>query len=243
MRITNPRARHQARLASTVLAALCVSVYSAQAQAPLITAAGDPSVRADSMYALAVDPASHPQDGVVLLFDDGVARLDASGRGSRTYRQIVQVLRQQAVAAFAERRLRYSPAHEKLTLNWARVLRPSGEVISDRPAQMQESDVPAALANPVYVNQKELRLSLGGVGPNTIIDISYTIEESQPYLEGNFYSHWNVHTSASAPVLRSRFILDVPASVQPRITERNLNFAVRTWLGGGRRAFTWATAR
>jgi transglutaminase-like putative cysteine protease len=236
------RGRLHSRIAACVFFALFSCASRALAQAPAITTAGDPSVNADTIYALAVDPAEHAQDAVVFLLDDGVVKLDAGGRGTRTYRQIVQVLRQQVVSAFAERRLRYAPDQEKLTLNWARVLRPSGEVISDRPAQTQETDVPAALSNPVYVNQRELRLSLGGVAANTIIDISYTVEEMQPRLEGDFYSQWNVHASSSATVLRSRFILDVPASVRPRITERNLNFDVRSYEGGGRRAFTWATS-
>jgi uncharacterized protein DUF3857/transglutaminase superfamily protein len=232
--------RIPAGIAFVVFSALSLCALGAQAQAPAITPAGDPSIKPDTIYKLAVDPASQPQDDVVYLLDDAVVKLDANGRGTKTYRQIVQVLRQQAVAGMAERRLRYSPGHEKLTLNWARVLRPTGEVISDKPAQMQESDVPAALANPVYVQQKEVRLSLGGVAPNTIIDLSFTVEELQPYLQGDFYTHWNVHSTAA--VSRSRFILDVPAAVQPRITERNLNFAVQKWEGGGRRAFTWATA-
>ena len=217
------------------------SASPARAQAPVITPAGDPSVNADTIYALAVDPASRPEDAVVLLLDDGIMRLDATGRGTRTYRQVVQILREAGVRQYAERRLSYAPDHEKLTLNWVRVLRPTGEVLSDGPAQLQESDVPAAISNPVYVNRKELRLSLGGVAVNTIIDISYTFEVLEPYLEGDFYTHWNVHSLSSIPVLRSRFMLDVPAGVQPRISEHNLDFAVRTHEAGGRRVFTWAT--
>src|SRR5690606_8945132 len=64
----------------------------------------------------------------------------------------------------------------------------------------------------------------------------------QPYMQGDFYSHWNVHSSTGAPALRSRFVLDVPTDVQPRITERNLNFAVKRQDAAGRRTFSWTTA-
>lgn len=225
-------------LHASVLALLCTS--PASGQAPVITSAGDPTVDQDTIYALAVDPARYPEDAVVMLLDDAVIRLDSAGRGTRTYRQVVHVLRRQAVEPAAERRLRYSPDHQKLTINWVRVLTPAGETISDSAASMQETDVSARLTNPVYVNQKEVRLSLGGVAENTIIDISYTLRENQPYLAGDFYSNWSV--SSGAPVLRSRFVLDVPASVQPRITERNLDFDVQTHVADGRRTFMWATA-
>ena len=224
------------------IACLIVEAAAARAQAPVITAAGDPTVKADTIYKLAPDPATRPEDAALLLFDDGVVSVDQTGRGTRTFRQVVHVLRQQAVAGFAERRLRYSPDQQKLRINWVRVLRPNGEVISDAPAQQQEADVPLPVTNPVYVNQKEIRLSLGGVAANTIIDISYTYEDIQPYLEGDFFAHWNVHSSTSLPVMRNRFILDVPARVQPRVTERNLNFAVKTSEANGRRTMVWATA-
>ncbi|MGH7465323.1 MAG: DUF3857 domain-containing transglutaminase family protein, partial [Longimicrobiales bacterium] len=189
------------------------------------------------IYALAIDAAAPTDEPVVFLFDDVVVRINGDGRGTSTYRQVVHVREQRAVSAFAERRLGYSPDRQKLTLNWARVLSPSGEVISDAPAQMQESDVAAAVSNPVYVNRREIRLSMGGVAPNTIIDMSYTVEELDPYLEGDFYTRRNVH--ATVPVRRSRFILDVPAEVQPRITANNLNFEPVTSSDGSRRAYTW----
>lgn len=222
------------------LVAICTAT-GARAQAPVISTRGDPSVDPDTIYRLAADSARYNDEAVVLLLDDGVVRIDETGRGTRTYRQIVHVLRQQAVAGLAERRLRYSPDHEKLVLNWVRVLRPDGTVISDGPAQQQESDVAARVSNPVYVNQKEIRLSLGGVTPGTIIDISYTVEELKPYLPGDFYTQWNVH-SGSTPVRRSRFMLDAPAGVEPRITERNLNFAARVKVANGRRTRTWSTS-
>jgi hypothetical protein len=243
LRLTNraARARHVCVMVSAaLLGMLAVCPPAARAQAPIITPAGDPSVRADTIYALAVDPATRPDAMAVLLFDDAVVRIDAAGRGTRTYRQVVQVLQPQAVAGYAERRLRWSPDHQRLTLNWARVLTPAGAVLSDGPAQLQETDVAAAVVNPVYVNQKELRLSFGGVAANTIVDISYTVEELRPYLEGDFFQHWNVHSAT--PVLRSRYLLDVPAGVQPRITEHNLDVHPRIAEANGRRILEWAAS-
>src|SRR5690606_17412698 len=116
--------------------ATLIGAAGVSAQAPVITPAGDPSVDADTIYALAAHTAAN--DGpVVFLLDDAVIRLDAAGRGTRTYRQIVHVREQRAVAGFAERRLRYSPGREQFTLNWARVPLPDGGVISGGPAQMQ----------------------------------------------------------------------------------------------------------
>jgi transglutaminase-like putative cysteine protease len=222
-----------------LLVILALLAQSASAQAPVITPAGDPSVNNDTIYRLAVDPAAYPQYASVLLLNDLVVRLEADGRGTRTIRQVVQVLKQTAVAGFGERRIQYSPDHEKFTLNWVRVLDKDGGEISSGPAQMQESDVPASTTNPIYVNRKDVRMSLGGVAAGVLIDLSFTIEETSPFHEGDSYTHFNVHTGA-LPAMRTRFIYEVPSSVKPVFTERNLDFRVEQGAANGRTAYSWS---
>ena len=69
------------------LGALCA--LGAGAQAPRVTPAGDPSVKSDSIYALAVKPSDYADQPYVYLLDDGIVTLEADGTGTRTYRQIV----------------------------------------------------------------------------------------------------------------------------------------------------------
>ena len=218
--------------------ALCFVASALQAQAPRITPDGDPSVNADTIYRLAVDPADHPQDLTALLLDDGVVTFEADGRGRRTFRQIVQILRPEAVESYQEFSFSYAPGHEQMTVNWIRVVQPDGTVISAKPTFEQESDVPAQLGNPVFVDRKVKRLSISGVAPGTIVDWSYTTEELAPYLAGDFGQSWRITTGN--PVLRSRLIVDVPSDLKLRIKETNLDFQRRTTTRGGRTVHIWA---
>ncbi|MDB4906672.1 MAG: hypothetical protein JWO05_1456 [Gemmatimonadetes bacterium] len=205
---------------------------------PLITPRGDPSVKVDSILKLAVNPKDYPDESVALLLDDGVIRLDADGRGSKTYRQVVQILKPGAVEQYQEQRFSYAPKHEKLTVNWIRVLKPNGEVISSTPSHVQDSDTPAQMGDPVYSDRKVRRMSLTGVAEGTIIDYSYTTEELKPFLPGDFFLPWSVSTGAR--VGRSRYILDVPASLPIRIREENLNFPRQVVESNGRKTYIWA---
>ena len=209
------------------------------AQAPKITTAGDPSVRADSIYRLAVDATKYPEQDMVYLLDDGVVRLEADGSGARTFRQIIQVLKPSAASRLQEQSLFWSPQHQKLTVNWMRVLKPDGTVVSEAPSQVQESDVPAARGTPVYTDRRVRRMSLSGVEPGTLVDYSYTLEEQKPFMPRDFFQSWSVSTGLQ--VARSRFILDLPASVTPRIRETNLDFKRIEHVADGRRTYTWAT--
>jgi transglutaminase-like putative cysteine protease len=214
---------------------LAAAVLAASAPA----ARQGPAVLPDSIYRLAVDSARYPAEAYVYLLDDGVLRYEPDGRGTRTYRQVIQVLKESAVGRWAEFSFSYEPRHEKLTVNWVRVVKPGGEMISDRPGIAQDADVPAAMGDPSYVERKVRRLSMPNVRPGTLVDYSYTVEELAPYRRGDFFAPWTVNPGIL--VRRSRLVLDTPAGFSPNVSARNLTFAPVSVVQGGRRITTWAT--
>ena len=223
-----------------VLAALlALLARPALSQAPRITPGGDPSVRNDTIYKLAVNPAEYADDDYVYLLDDGVLRFEADGRSSRTYRQVIQILNQDGARAWGEQSFSYSSGSEKLVVNWIRVLKPTGELISGEPAHEQESLAPVAFEAPVYSDQKVRRVTLSGVAPGTLVDWSYTVERVKPLVPGDFYSGWRVTTGLLTR--RSRLMMDVPASLTPRIQEENVHFKRLEAVSHGRHVYTWAT--
>ncbi len=193
----------------------------------------------DSIYSLAVDSNAFKEYPFVYLLDEGVVRVEMDGRGTRTYRQVIQILKPSGVARWAEQSISYQPDREKATVNWMRVVRPSGEVISEKPTLSQTSDVAASIVNPVYTQTKVTRYSLSNVAPGTLVDLSWTIETTNPPLAGDMLSAWSV--SLQTPGMRSRFVLDVPNAFVPHIIETHLDFKRSEVQQSGRHIFTWAT--
>lgn len=191
----------------------------------------------DSIYRLAVDSAAYRDYPFVYLLDDGIVHYDADGKGTEQYHQVVQILKQDAVESMAEREFSYRPGHGKVTVNWMRVVRPSGQIISDKPSITQASDVPAAMESPIYSDTKVMRYSLAGVAVGTLVDVSWTVE-TEPYLRGDFTSGWR--TTMAYPAMRSRFVLDVPASSSPRIVEHHVDIRRVEQQQGGRHFYVWA---
>jgi hypothetical protein len=187
-----------------------------------------------------VNRADHSHEDYVYLLDDGIVRLEADGRSVRTFRQVVQILTQAGVARWGELALTYTGGSERLTVNWARIVDRAGRVISAQPAHQQESVAPAAREAPVYSDARVRQLTLSGVAPGTILDFSFTTERPQPVMPGDFAYTWLV--TMGELTRRSRFILDVPIALRPRVKERNISFAHQTVDVGGRRVYTWATA-
>ncbi len=218
---------------------LAAAGVQAAAQAPRITPAGDPSVDPDTIYHLAVDPAEHTGEDFVYLLDDGVLRFEADGRGSRTYRQIVQILTKDGAERWGEQTFGYTADRESLTVNWIRVLRTDGTVVAEGPTHEQESLAPVALEAPVYSDSRIRRVTIGGIEPGTLLDFSWTTVQFKPVLAGDFYSGWRVTTGRL--VRRSRFIVDVPELLTPRIKEENWRAPRDITTRGGRRTYVWAT--
>ena len=218
--------------------AIALVARGAGSQSPRVTPAGDPSVKSDTIYSLAVKPADYADRPYVFLLDDGVVKFEADGTGSRTYRQVVQILTPEAAERWGEQSFPYSTDKEKFTLNWARVVRPDGSVVSEKPVHEQESLAPVAMEAPVYSDEKLHRISLGGVAPGTIVDYSYTVQTLKPVIPGDFFTTWSVTTGTLTR--RSRLIVDLPASVKARIQEHHLSFARKEVTTGGRRIYTWA---
>ncbi len=222
-----------------LLAILLAAAAPAAAQAPVITEQGDPSVRSDTVYRLAVDRADYPEESYVVLLDDGVVRREADGTGVVTYRTVAQILTLDAVENFGELSFGWDRGRERFRLNWVRVIDArTGQVISDKPVHEQESLAEVSFDAPVYTDQQTKRVSLGGVAAGTIVDYSYTTETLQPVLPGDFAEFWAIHTGA--PTRRSRYVLDLPAGYEPRLKETNLTFRPRVQERGGRRVTTWA---
>ena len=225
------------RVLAAVVAVSFVAL-SAGAQAPHITPAGDPSVKSDTIYSLAVPAGSHTDEPYVLLLDDGVVKIEPDGRLTTTYRQVVQLLTQEAAEQWGEHTFSYSAGREKLTVNWIRVLKPNGDVVSEKPTHEQESLAPVSLDAPVYSDLKLHRVTLGGVAPGTLIDYSVTTETVSPLIPGDFLTSWSVQTGVFTR--RSRYVVDVPANYTPRIEEHHIPFKRAEHVSNGRRVITWA---
>jgi len=196
-------------------------------------------VAVDSIYRLAVDSADYKEYPYVFLLDDGIFRVETDGRSTQRYHQVVQVLKPKGVEAWAERRFAYRPGHDTLIVNWMRVVKRTGELISDKPSISQASDVPAAMSNPVYSDTKVLRYSLAGITVGSLVDISWTTETTHPFLRGDFSDGWR--TTMEYPAMRSRYVADVPAAMTPRIVEHHLDFPRREERADGRHYYLWAT--
>jgi transglutaminase-like putative cysteine protease len=225
------------RLAAILLVSATSPVAMAAAQVPTVTWAGDPSVDDDSIYALVVDPADHPGEPFVYLLDDGIVRFDENGHSVRTYRQVVQILTAEAVAQWGELTRSYDAARQRLTFNWIKVLDLDANVLIEGARHEQEEGALPAQFAPVYTDVQTRRLSLGGLRPGTILDYSYTLEETDLVMPLDFVMGWQITTGALTR--RSRLLVELPVDLAIRLREDNVGLRHGDDTVGDRRILSW----
>ncbi len=198
-----------------------------------------PTQADDSLYRLAVDPAKHEGEPVHTLADVTTVRVEADGSVVKTFRRVLQVLTEAGASRLREQQFGYVPGHQGFAVHWLRVVRSDGTVVSPGPTQVQESDVPAPVStSPIYSDQKVIRMSLSGVTAGTILDVEFELTERKPALKDDFTQSFVFTPGAS--IERARLVLDVPASVTPRIREQNLDFRPTSHTVNGRTQIIWS---
>ena len=146
-----------------------------------------PTAADDSLYRLAVNPATHEGEATHLLLDSTSVNVENDGSVVKTFRRVIQVLTEAGATTLREQQFGYVPGHQSFVVQWLRVVRPDGSVVSATPTQVQESDVPAPVStSPMYSDQKIVRMSLSGVTVGTILDAAFTVDEHNPALKGDF---------------------------------------------------------
>lgn len=204
------------RAVRSLMPAILVTIEAAG-----VMAQGPPPTDADlELYLLAVDSAAYPDESVVLLLNERALHIDVDGTLTRRVRVVRQILKEAAVAPSAELSFGYDPTRETFALDWARVVEKDGTIVAHEPVHVQELDEPVARNAPVYSSRKRVRASLGDVTVGRIVDWQYTVRVVDPPLPGDIWVNWDVNLPS--PVRRSRFTLEHPVSLRPRIRELNL---------------------
>ena len=226
----------------TLLVAAQLSLFAAPlaAQAPRVTPDGDPSVLADTIYALSLAPSDYGERHQVILLDDGIVIREHDGTGSETYRTVAQVLTREAVEQWGELTFGYDAVDEEFRVNWVRVIASDGRIVSEAPAHMQVLDAPVAGVSPVFTDRKQVRVSLSGLEPGMIVDHSTTRVTTKPPRPGDFRASWLI--SMGDGVRRSRYVVEVPADYHMTIVDTPATIDPQVSVTGDRKVLVWSAS-
>jgi len=162
---------------------------------------------------------------------------DGTGRKEAIFR--VHVLSETALQAFGQLRLGYNSANEKLEIEYVKVTKADGTVVTAGPEAIQDLSGPVQQIAPVYTDYREKHVTVPGFRPNDTLECKTITTFHTPMTPGQF---WIQHDfNQLGVVLDERLEVDVPAGrmirlkakpgLDPKITEEN-----------GRRIYHWTSS-
>lgn len=135
--------------------------------------------------------------------------LDADGTVECTTHEVIRLNNRKGIDALGEHRhITYTPAHDKLILNEARLIKSDGRRIEVDAKHLQLRDV--AIDYFVYDARKELIISFPGLEAGDVIDVRWTTRGKNPEYAGHYFTRYHFGDD-QYPICQEAFHVRLPA--------------------------------
>jgi tetratricopeptide (TPR) repeat protein/transglutaminase-like putative cysteine protease len=155
--------------------------------------------------------ASFPKEAYVFELLHTRVRFEADGKGSRELTARVRVQSESAIHEFGLLRLSYASSFESLDVDYIRVRKPDGTVVSTPASDVQDLDSEVSRAAPMYTDQREKHVAVKALAVGDILEYHFVWTVHDPIAADHF---WLDDTFFRAGIcLDEQIEFDVPRSL------------------------------
>ncbi len=187
-------------------------------------------------------PAPQPQDyskeAYVIERSHMRVTAEADGTGTRQLTGEVKILADAGVKEFAVLNFTYTSANEAVDVDYVRVRKPDGTVISTPAYNVQDMPADITRSAPMYSDIHEKHVAVKGLGVGDILEYRIRYRVLKPEIPGHFWFEYSFFEDAIAKderleisVPKEKFVKVVSPEIKPEVKEE-----------GARRVFRWATS-
>jgi tetratricopeptide (TPR) repeat protein len=181
----------------------------------------------------------YSQEPVVIELQKWVYRFENDGTGSREMTARIKVQSELGVEQYGQLVIGYNSANERLDINYVRVRKADGSVVTAGPDAVQDLTAPVAREAPVYTDYHQKHVTVPGLRPGEVLEYQFVATTQTPlapgqfWMEHEFFKHGIIlDDELEVNVPRGRTIkLKTEPGYEPKISEQ-----------GDRRIYRWATS-
>jgi len=118
------------------------------------------------------DQPDYSQEAYVVKDFEYLARFEKDGTGTRTFNAVIDVRSDAGVQQWGQLVFGYSSANEKLDINYVRVKKPDGRVITATPDAVQDLTAGVARFAPMYTDYREKHITVPDLRPGDTLEYS-----------------------------------------------------------------------
>ena len=183
----------------------------------------------------------YSQEAVVIEQLSTVYRYESDGTGQRELTMRIKIQSDAGVERFGQLVFPYTSANEKLEMDYVRVRKPDGSVVSATAADIQDLSAPLAREAPIYTDLRQKHITVPGLRPGDQLEY-HLVWNIQTALAKNHF--WVEHdfVERGPIVLSDELVVNIPATSKVKLkTEAGYDPTIKE--DNGRRIYTWKEAQ
>ncbi|HYE23620.1 MAG TPA: DUF3857 domain-containing protein [Clostridia bacterium] len=225
----------RAALLATLVASTVASTCFAQ-QGASAPPAGSPPPK-PATVADANSPKDYSAEAAVIEQVRTEYRFENDGTSTQRQRLTIRVQSEAGVQQLGQLRLGYSAGIQDIKINYVRVRKPDGTVITADPSAVQDMTGPVARTAPMYTDLHEKHVTVPSLRPGDRLEYETVLETKSPLTKGQFWAEHNFQQNII--VLDEQLLIDVPRSRKVQIKTLPEFGKYETKEAGDRTLYTW----
>ena len=164
------------------------------------------SPQVDKILSAAPSADLYPQAGALILHCDEKIEVSPEDTQVSYLHYIIKILNERGKEGFSETRIEYDSTYERVELEYARTIKPNGEVVEVGSRHIR--DVSKYLNFPLYSNVRVYIISFPEITEGASIEYKVKTYDSQLINKKDLVLHYTLQTSD--PIIAANFTLSVP---------------------------------
>lgn len=218
------------------IALFSVSAAHAQKPAPE-TSKSQAAPKATTVKLSAAPPADYSKQGAVIEQNKIDFRFENDGLGQEVQYARVRIQNQQALQNWGQLIFTYSSASDKVHVDFVRVHKPDGHIVTAGPDAVQDLNSPVEQVAPVYTDIRQIHVTVPDLSVGDTLEYQLHTDTVHPVVPGQFFMSWN--SSKQVIALDDSFQVDVPRSRELHVKTVNGVAEPEIHDQGDRRIYTW----
>jgi tetratricopeptide (TPR) repeat protein len=228
----NPSRRIVSLITLTVSFLLLTQAAFAQKTAP------PPSLPKNAQV---VQDPDYSQEALVIELMKLSYRFEKDGTGVREMNFRGRIQSEAAIEQFGQLVLPYSSANEQLDIDFIRVKKPDGTVITSTASDVQDLSAPIAREAPVYTDLRQKHITVRGLRPGDTLEYHVLWRITTPLAANHFWLEHNFFEPGALIVLSEQLEVNIPKDSKVKLkTEPGKEATIKET--DDRRTYTWQYA-
>jgi tetratricopeptide (TPR) repeat protein len=183
----------------------------------------------------------YSQEALVIELMKLVYRFEKDGTGARELSFRGRIQSDAAIQQFGQLVLPYSSANEQLDIDFIRVRKPDGTVVTSTASDVQDLSAPIAREAPVYTDLRQKHITVRGLRPGDILEYHVIWRVTTALAANHFWFEHDFFEPGRLIVLDEQLVVNIPRDSKVKIkTEAGKDAAVKE--ENDRRIYSWKYA-